>query len=132
MKRYWLIGVLLLLPLLAAAQKIDSKKCYELVTPDGWVLDVQGAVQTDTPILLSKREAGNAGQVWQLRPLGKNVYQLVNGLSALSYKDEGNNVGVVVLVDTNCNMILFSFGPIDSEAAEAAYSVICSSLMPLE
>ena len=56
----------------------------------------------------------------------------VNGLSALSYKDEGNNVGVVVLVDTNCNMILFSFGPIDSETAEAAFSVIFSSLMPLE
>ena len=56
----------------------------------------------------------------------------VNGLSALSYKDEGSNVGVVALVDTNCNMILFSFGPIDSEAAEAAFSVICSSLMPLE
>ena len=89
MKRYWLIGVLLLLPLLAAAQKIDSKKCYELVTPDGWVLDVQGAVQTDTPILLSKREAGNAGQVWQLRPLGKNVYQLVNGLSALALDCDG-------------------------------------------
>ena len=89
MKRYWLIGVLLLLPLLAAAQKIDSKKCYELVTPDGWVLDVQGAVQTDTPILLSKREAGNAGQVWQLRPLGKDVYQLVNGLSSLALDCDG-------------------------------------------
>lgn len=56
----------------------------------------------------------------------------LNGLDALSYKNEEINGGVVVLVDTNCNMIFFTLTPIDSESAEVAFSVICSSIMPLE
>ena len=56
----------------------------------------------------------------------------VNGLSALSYKNEAINAGCVVLVDTNSNMIIFSFTPIEGEAAQIAFTVIMSSLMPLE
>ena len=56
----------------------------------------------------------------------------INGLDVLAYKDEANNAGVLVLVDTNCNLIIFSFTPIDSEEAEIAFGVISSSLMPQE
>lgn len=56
----------------------------------------------------------------------------VNGLSALSYKNEAINAGCVVLVDTNSNMIIFSFTPIEGDVAEIAFTVIMSSLMPLE
>ena len=74
----------------ASAQMFDGKKCYEISTPDGWVLDVAGSIQTDTPVLLSKKEQGNAGQVWQLRPLGKEVYQLINGHSFLGLDSDGD------------------------------------------
>lgn len=56
----------------------------------------------------------------------------INGLDAVTYADPNNNIGVVVLVDTNSNMIIFSFGPVDSDEGKIAYGVISSSLMPLE
>ena len=56
----------------------------------------------------------------------------VNGLDALSYKNAEINAGCIVLVDTNCNMIIFSFTPIEGEEAELVFSLIMSSLMPLE
>ena len=80
----------------AMAQGFDSKKCYEIATPDGLVLDVQENIQTDSPVLLSRPEAGNAGQVWQIRPLGNDVYQLVNGLSSLALDSDGEGVHTVL------------------------------------
>ena len=56
----------------------------------------------------------------------------INGLSAVSYKDEANNAGCIVLVDTDCNVITFTLMPIEGEEAELAFAVIMSSLMPLE
>lgn len=56
----------------------------------------------------------------------------INGLDAVTYADPNNNIGCIVLVDTNSNMIIFSFGPVDSDAGKIAYAVIGSSLMPLE
>ena len=56
----------------------------------------------------------------------------INGLSAVSYKDEANNAGCIVLVDTNCNVITFTFMPIDAENAELLFGLIGASLMPLE
>ena len=97
MRRFWLIFSLLLLSVLAAAQKIDPKKCYQIATPDGWVLDVQEAIQTDTPVMLSKPEPGNTGQVWQIRPLGKDTYQLVNGCSFLALDNGDGNAEQAVL-----------------------------------
>ncbi len=90
MRKIWLVLSALMLTLTASAQLFDGKKCYEICTPDGWVLDVAGAVQTDTPVLLSKKEQGNTGQVWQLRPLGKDVYQLLNGHSFLGLDSDGS------------------------------------------
>lgn len=54
----------------------------------------------------------------------------INGLDAVTYADPNNNLGVIVLVDTNCNMIIFSFNPIDNDEAKLAYGIICSSLQP--
>ena len=56
----------------------------------------------------------------------------VNGLDVVSYKNEAISAGCIVLVDTNSNMIIFSFTPIEGEIAEIAFGVIMSSLMPLE
>ncbi len=57
---------------------------------------------------------------------------IINGLSAVSYKDEANNAGCVVLVDTNCNVITFTLMPIEDEDAELALGLIMSSLMPMD
>ena len=57
---------------------------------------------------------------------------IINGLSAVSYKDEANNAGCIVLVDTNCNVITFTLTPIEGEEAELAFGLIMSSLMPAE
>ena len=56
----------------------------------------------------------------------------VNGLDALIYFDEENNVAHFGLVDSNSNMIMFSFTPIDTEEAEDLAVVVFSSIMPLE
>ena len=56
----------------------------------------------------------------------------INGLDALSYKNESINAGCVVLVDTNSNMIIFSLTPIEGEDAELVFGLIMSSIMPLE
>lgn len=56
----------------------------------------------------------------------------INGLSALTYKNEAINAGCIVLVDTNSNMIIFSFTPIEGENAEMVCALIMSSIMPLE
>ncbi|MBR3016115.1 MAG: hypothetical protein IKH57_03370 [Clostridia bacterium] len=55
----------------------------------------------------------------------------VNGIDALTYKDAANDLASVVLVDTNCNMIIFSFMPISAEGAELVFSFIAASIMPL-
>ncbi len=56
----------------------------------------------------------------------------VNGLDTLSYINEALNCASLVLVDTNCNMIIFTLSPIDNDIAKIAFTVISSSLMPLE
>ena len=56
----------------------------------------------------------------------------LNGLDVLGYSDPNTNSGVMVLVDTNSNMIIFSFMPVDSDEGKIAYGVISTSLMPVE
>ena len=74
-----LLALLLAVP--AWAQSFDPLKSYTIATPEGLVLDNRGSVQTESTIVLSNPEADNAAQVWQIRPLGENKYQLVNGYS---------------------------------------------------
>lgn len=56
----------------------------------------------------------------------------INGIDALTYGNEAANAGCVVLVDTNYNMIIFSFMPVDSDDGKMAYGIMTSSLMPAE
>ena len=79
----------LLVATLAQAQTFDGKKAYELYAADDLVLDNQGSVQNETALVLSHPEAGNAGQVWQIKPTGKDTYQLVNGYSFMALDNGG-------------------------------------------
>ena len=74
-----LLALLLAVP--AWAQSFDPLKAYTIATPEGLVLDNRGSVQTEATIVLAHLQARNAAQVWQIRPLGENRYQLVNGYS---------------------------------------------------
>ena len=74
-----LLTALLAVP--ALAQSFDPMKSYTIATPEGLVLDNQGSVQTETTIVLARPDDRNAAQVWQIRPLGENRYQLMNGHS---------------------------------------------------
>lgn len=57
---------------------------------------------------------------------------VINGISAVTYQNTAENTGCIVLVDTNSNAIIFSFGPIDNEVAKIAFTVIASSIQPAE
>ena len=74
-----LLALLLAVP--AWAQSFEPLKSYTIATPEGLVLDNRGSVQTESTIVLANPEADNAAQVWQIRPLGDDRYQLVNGYS---------------------------------------------------
>ena len=56
----------------------------------------------------------------------------VNGLYTVTYKDDESAIGFITLVDTNSNMITFNFSPLNSDLAQAAFSIIASSLKPAE
>ena len=63
----------------AGAQPFDATKCYTIATPEGLVLDAQSSVQTETTMVLATPEADNPSQVWQITPLGSDLFRLVNG-----------------------------------------------------
>ena len=69
------------LSLSAQAQSFDAAKCYTIAAENGLVLDAQGSIQQESTIVLGNPEAGNPSQVWQIRPMGENRFQLVNGHS---------------------------------------------------
>lgn len=54
----------------------------------------------------------------------------INGLDAVTYDDPANGISCIVLVDTNSNMIVFSFGPTNTEEGQLVAGIIGSSLMP--
>ena len=56
----------------------------------------------------------------------------VNGLSAVIYLNEAQSLASFVLVDTNCNMIIFSFTPVKDDLTKLASSIIFASIMPME
>ena len=76
-----LLLLLLLGGVCAQAQTFDSRKTYEIYTADGLLLDNQSSVKTESALMMNQPEAGNTAQVWQILPLGKGLYQLVNGYS---------------------------------------------------
>ena len=76
-----LLLLLLLGGVCEQAQTFDSRKTYEIYTADGLLLDNQSSVKTESALMMNQPEAGNTAQVWQILPLGKGLYQLVNGYS---------------------------------------------------
>ena len=82
---------LLLVTALVQAQSFDGKKAYQIATAGGLVLDNHESIQGETGIFLGNPEKDNTGQVWQLRPVGKDVYQLVNGYSFQALDNGGGN-----------------------------------------
>lgn len=82
MKRFSLsLLASLLAVFVAGAQAFDATKCYTIATADGLVLDAQSSVLSETTLVLATPEADNLSQVWQITPLGKDRYRLVNGYS---------------------------------------------------
>lgn len=57
----------------------------------------------------------------------------INGIPAIAYKAEAENMGCVALVDVeNGVMVVFSFTPFDTEEAQALFALIMSSVTPAE
>lgn len=81
MKRLLFTTVLLLSVAAATAQDFDPGRCYTVSTPEGLALSTGESNKTEAPIILAKPEKGDASQVWQLCPVGKDSWQLVNGYS---------------------------------------------------
>ncbi|MBR5661280.1 MAG: DUF4981 domain-containing protein [Bacteroidales bacterium] len=83
--------------LIAAAQKIDPGKVYQIATPDGLVIDNQESVNSETHMFLAVPQKGSASQVWQIRPLGDDIYLLVNGYSYQALDNDGGGEGRPVI-----------------------------------
>ena len=95
--------------------------------------DRRGEVPQAVLLALVEKECGPLFQALENAVNnGMTEPEIVNitGLDALTYGNESINAGSIVLVDTNCNMIIFSFTPIDNDVAKIAYGIISSSLMP--
>ena len=81
---------LLLVGTWAQAQPFDGKKAYEIRSAGGLVLDNLGSLHTESALKLSQPEAASATQVWQILPLGKGLYQLVNAHSFQALDNGGS------------------------------------------
>lgn len=57
---------------------------------------------------------------------------IINGIYAVSYESEETNEGAIVLVDTNSNLIIFTFSPFNDDLGRLLFYIIGSSIMPLE
>ena len=80
----------------AIAQRIDPSKVYQIATPEGLVLDNQESMSVETGIYLSYPDLKSPSQAWQLRPVGDNAYQLVNGYSFQALDCDGEGVHPVI------------------------------------
>lgn len=56
----------------------------------------------------------------------------LNGLNAVTYKDNDTNVWSAVLVDTNSNIINFIMGPASDEGSDMVFGIVMSSLQAVE
>ena len=90
MKKSIITILLLALALSAAAQKIDPKKVYQILTPDGLAIDNQASLSIETHMFLAVPVNDSPAQAWQFRPLGDGNYQLVNGFSFQALDCDGD------------------------------------------
>ena len=56
----------------------------------------------------------------------------INGLGAVVYVDEENNLLSATLIDTNSNLINFIMGPASEEGAKESFALIMASLQAAE
>ena len=105
MKKTIITILLLALALSAAAQKIDPKKVYQILTPDGLAIDNQASLSIETHMFLAVPDNDSPAQAWQFRPLGDGNYQLVNGFSfqALDCDGDGGEHPVIQWQDEKPN-----------------------------
>ena len=105
MKKTIITLLLLALALSAAAQKIDPKKVYQILTPDGLAIDNQASLSIETHMFLAVPDNDSPAQAWQFRPLGDGNYQLVNGFSfqALDCDGDGGEHPVIQWQDEKPN-----------------------------
>ncbi len=105
MKKSIITLLLLALALSAAAQKIDPKKVYQILTPDGLAIDNQASLSIETHMFLAVPDNDSPAQAWQFRPLGDGNYQLVNGFSfqALDCDGDGGEHPVIQWQDEKPN-----------------------------
>ncbi len=89
--RTLLMLCLLAAPLLAPAQSFDAGKIYQILTPDGLALDNGESFRSEAPIKLAQPDADNPTQVWQIKSVGKGVWQLVNGYSTFALDNGGGD-----------------------------------------
>lgn len=74
---------------ICAMAQLNNGKTYEIQTPSGLVLDNQGSMSNEAGIVLAKRDAGTASQVWKVILVKDDIYRLVNAASMLGL-DNGN------------------------------------------
>ena len=90
MKKAGLLILCALLSLTAFGQAFDAGKSYTLATPEGDVVDSWENTQLESPLLLSAPDhADRLSCVWQVKPLGDGICQLVNGYTFFAIDNAG-------------------------------------------
>lgn len=90
-KRY-LGGILIAcLTLTATAQTFDPQQCYEIQTATGLVLDNQGSPDTNSGIIIARREAKKESQVWNILPASREGYYILRSPFTELSVDNGNH-----------------------------------------
>ena len=84
-----LVSIFCIASAVASAQPFDRDKVYEIVSPEGLVLDNHESVQVETNLFLSHPDGENTGQAWQFIPVGKDTYQILNACSCQALDNGG-------------------------------------------
>ena len=101
MKKTIITLLLLALALSAAAQKIDPKKVYQILTPDGLAIDNQASLSIETHMFLAVPDNDSPAQAWQFRPLGDGNYHCFNVVGGCVFDLTSEQFGDKVLDYSN-------------------------------
>ena len=92
MRRLCLFILCAILSLPSQGQAFDARKTYTISTPEGDLVDSRENVKLESPLLLSDdTHAESASCLWQIKPVGGGLYQLINGYSFLAIDNAGGN-----------------------------------------
>lgn len=91
MKKTCLFLLALTIPFACLAQSFAPGKTYTVSSASGGMLDVRENLSLDSRIFLSAPGAPETpSRAWQLKSLGGDLYQLVNGFSCLALDNDGD------------------------------------------